>query len=340
MFGDHHFVALVLINLLGLAGIVVWLLQGRGRPMARLIVQILFFAGMTGVLCFSGILPHRVAETDLQGAGAFLARAARVLWWTHLAWTLVGFVRLYVVLEQRPREARLIQDLVVAVIYLGVALSTAGFVFGAPIGTLVATSGAVAVIVGLALQSTLGDVFSGIALTLGRPYAFGDWILLSDGTEGRVVETSWRSTHLLTGASNIVILPNGLLAKLSLTNLSRPDAKQQMTLAVRIAVTQAPHVIEGVMQAALRSCERIVREPAPLVALKDIDATAIGIDLLFWVAGPADKVPARNEVIDLIHRHCEANGLFLAMPPQSYAGVPHAIREPATLARARSSGAL
>ncbi|MBZ9742099.1 MULTISPECIES: mechanosensitive ion channel family protein [unclassified Mesorhizobium] len=317
MFGDH--LALVLINLLGLVGIAVWYFQGRGRPMARLIVQILFFAGMTAVLGFSDILPHWMGEADLQGSGAYLAKSARVLWWTHLAWTLVGFVRLYIVLEHRPQEARLLQDLVVAAIYLGVALSITGFVFGAPIGTLAATSGVVAIIVGLALQNTLGDVFSGIALTLGRPFTLGDWIMLSDGTEGRVVETTWRSTHLLTGATNIVVLPNSVLAKLSLTNLSRPDETQQMTLAVRLAATHAPHVIEEAMHAALRNCQRIVKEPAPLVALTEIDAAAIGMDLLFCVAGPGDRLLARNEVIDLVHRHCKANGLSLAMSPQSYA---------------------
>lgn len=342
MFGDHHFLALVLINLLGLAGIVVWYFQGRGRPMARLIVQILFFAVMTAVLGFGGILPHWVDQADLQGTGAYLAKSARILWWTHLAWTLVGFVRLYVVLEHRPREARLLQDLVVAAIYLGVALSITGFVFGAPIGTLAATSGVVAIIVGLALQNTLGDVFSGIALTLGRPYTLGDWIMLSDGTEGRVVETTWRSTHLLTGVHNIVVLPNSVLAKLSLTNLSRPDATQQMTLTIRIAATHAPHVIQEAMFAVLQSCKRIVKEPPPLVALKEIDAVAIGMDLLFCVAGPGDRLLARNEVIDLIHRHCETNGLRLAMSPQSYAVLLPATGDqpPATVMRPRSSGAL
>jgi len=342
MFGDHHFLALVLINLLGLAGIVVWYFQGRGRPMARLIVQILFFAVMTAVLGFGGILPHWVDQADLQGTGAYLAKSARILWWTHLAWTLVGFVRLYVVLEHRPREARLLQDLVVAAIYLGVALSITGFVFGAPIGTLAATSGVVAIIVGLALQNTLGDVFSGIALTLGRPYTLGDWIMLSDGTEGRVVETTWRSTHLLTGAHNIVVLPNSVLAKLSLTNLSRPDATQQMTLTIRIAATHAPHVIQEAMFAVLQSCKRIVKEPPPLVALKEIDAVAIGMDLLFCVAGPGDRLLARNEVIDLIHRHCETNGLRLAMSPKSYAVLLPATGDqpPATVMRPRSSGAL
>jgi len=345
MFGDHHSLALVLINFLGLTGIVVWYLQGDRRPMARLIVQILFFAAMTAVLWLGGILPQWMGETDFPDAGAYLAKSAlaksaRVLWWTHLAWTLVGFVRLYIVLEHRPREARLLQDLVVAVIYLGVALSITGFVFGVPIATLAATSGVVAIIVGLALQNTLGDVFSGIALTLGRPYTFGDWIMLSDGTEGRIVETNWRSTHLLTGANNIVVLPNSVLAKLSLTNLSRPDERLLISLTVRIATTQAPHVIEETMREALGNCELIVKDPAPLVAFKEIDAVAIGMDLFFCVAGPADRLLARNEVIDTVHRHCEANGLSLAMPPQSYAVLMSATGDQPIAKLMRSSGAL
>ncbi|MGO8176435.1 mechanosensitive ion channel domain-containing protein, partial [Rhizobium ruizarguesonis] len=76
----------------------------------------------------------------------------------------------------------------------GMALSVMAFVFGVPIGTLVETSGVVAIILGLAIQNTLADVFSGIALKLGRPYIICDWILLSDGTEGRVVESNWRAT--------------------------------------------------------------------------------------------------------------------------------------------------
>ena len=36
-------------------------------------------------------------------------------------------------------------------------------------------------------------------MALGNTYVFGDWIRLGDGTEGRVTETNWRSTNLLTG---------------------------------------------------------------------------------------------------------------------------------------------
>lgn len=324
MFGDHHSLVLALINILGLAGIVVWFLQGRRRPVARLIVQILFFAAMSAVLGFGAILPYGVDAAPIGGVAAFLATSARVLWWTHLAWAILGFARLFILLRGTPKDAHLPQDLLVSVVYLAVALSIMAFVFGAPVGTLLATSGVVAIIVGLALQNTLGDVFSGIALALGRPYVIGDWVVLSDGTEGRIVETNWRATHLLTGAHNVAILPNSVLAKAGLTNLSRPDESHGVSLTVRIAATSAPNVIEAALRTVLLSCERIVREPPPAVALKAIDAVAVEADLLFRVSSPANRVPATNEVIDLLHHHCQANGLSLAMPPQSYL---HAVRD-------------
>jgi small-conductance mechanosensitive channel len=310
---------LVQLNLVGLAGIVVWhLIPGR-RANTRLVVQIAFFLVMTAILVGNDIAPLRFEGGGAQGASALLAVSAKLLWWVHLAWAVIGFVRIYLVLEGQPREARLLQDLVVGVVYLSTALSILAFVFGVPIGTLVATSGVIAIILGLALQNTLSDVFSGIALTLGRPYVLGDWILLSDGTEGRVVESTWRSTHLLTGANNVVVLPNSFLAKLGLTNVSRPDETHWLTLAVRVAPTRMPAVVVDVMRSVLLSCNSIVQAPPPVVALKGLDATALEIELQFAVASPAQRTPARNEVLDLVYRHCKSTGLLLAMPPASVA---------------------
>ncbi|WP_225767751.1 cyclic nucleotide-binding domain-containing protein [Inquilinus sp. Marseille-Q2685] len=303
------------LDLVGLAGILVWHLIPRRRSNTRLVVQIGFFAAMTAILLRSGASPfivegHRTAED-----GTLLVVSARLLWWVHLAWAVIGFVRITLVLDRHPREARLLQDLVVGTVYLGVGLSILAFVFGIPVGTLVATSGVIAIILGLALQNTLGDVFSGIAMTLGRPFAIGDWIVLSDGTEGRVVESTWRSTHLLTGSNNVVVLPNSVLAGLGLTNVSRPDESHSVSLVMRLAPTRMPAVIADVMQSALLSSETVMKEPPPVVALKGLDAAALEIELSFRVASPAQRTQARNEVLDLVYRHCKAAGLLLALPP-------------------------
>jgi small-conductance mechanosensitive channel len=324
MLNEDHMMPLVLTNILGIAGIVVWHVQGSNRPTGRLIAQISFFVGMSLVLYLGGISPHRVDGAHLRGFDALLSISARILWWTHLAWAIIGLVHIYMLVNRRPREAHLIQDMAVGVIYLGVALSIIGFVFGVPVGTLVATSGVVAIIFGLALQNTLGDVFSGIALTLGRAYAIGDWIQLKDGTEGRVVETNWRSTNLLTGGYNVVVVPNSILARQGVTNLSRPDETHQITLTVRIATT-TPSFVEQVMRSVLDASTRIVQDPSPIVALNSIDAAAIEVELLFRVESPAGWTAARNEVIDLLYSQCKANGLSLAAPAESVVFGPAAI---------------
>lgn len=312
MFQNSIFLS-ALINLLGIAGIVVWHLQGRSRPNERLVTQIGFFLAMTATLVAARIMPFRFDAPHLDGSGSLVV-TAKILWWTHLSWATIGFVRIYIVLDGRPREARLIQDLLVALVYLGVLLSVMAFVFGVPIGTILATSGVFAIILGLALQNTLGDVFSGIALTLGRPYTIGDWILLPDGTEGRVVASNWRSTYLLTGAHNLVVMPNSVLAKQGLTNFSKPDETHQVVLGIRIVPTHNPAFVVRVMMDALSSCNSIVQEPPSSVSLVGIDAAAIDLQLYFKVTALAQRSAARNDVIDLIYRHSQASGLVLAKP--------------------------
>lgn len=140
-----------LINVLGVVGIVIWHIQGRSRPAARLIVQIIVFLAMTATVALADLNPFRFDAPHLDSAGSLVV-AAKILWWTHLSWASIGFVRIYIMLDDRPREARLLQDLIVALVYLGVFLSIMAFVFGVPIGTLLATSGVIAIILGLALQ--------------------------------------------------------------------------------------------------------------------------------------------------------------------------------------------
>ncbi len=319
---------IVLINVLGVAGILLWHLQGRSRPTARLIAQIVFFLAMSVAVALAGMDPLRFEAPQFDGLGGLVV-AAKILWWTHLSWATIGFVRICIVLEGQPREARLLQDLVVAVVYLGVLLSIMAFVFGVRVGTLLATSGVIAIILGLALQNTLGDVFSGIALTLGRPYAIGDWVQLGDGTEGRVVASNWRSTYLLTAAHNQMVLPNSVLAKQVLTNVSKPDENHQLMLSLRIVPTGRPRFVIDVMHDVLASCNSIVHDPPPSVVLVGIGATAIEVELYFQVKGPSRRGAARNEVIDLVYRHCASNSLVLAMPvgtsqiPDSLISIPH-----------------
>jgi len=74
----------------------------------------------------------------------------------------------------------LLFDILTACIYVSSALAMMAFVFSLPLQGLLATSGIVAIVLGLALQSTLSDVFSGISLSIENSYQLGDEILLED----------------------------------------------------------------------------------------------------------------------------------------------------------------
>jgi hypothetical protein len=190
-------------------------------------------------------------------------------------------------------------------------------VFSAPVGTLIATSGVFAIILGLALQSTLADVFSGIALNLSKAYEVGDWIVLSDGLEGRVVETNWRTTHLLNASNDLVVLPNSGLAKAQLTNLSSPNRSHGVKLRIRVAPSMAPLTISDVLHNVLLSSNSILSAPAPTVEIKSLDAQAIEFELSFRVKDFAAASTARHEVYDLIWRHAKSAGLSLAQPKEA-----------------------
>src|SRR5262249_60961129 len=99
---------------------------------------------------------------------------------------------------------------------------------------------AVAIILGLDLQRTLGDVVSGLVLNFSRPYRPGDWISLDGGLEGRVLELNWRATHVLTGRRDLAIVPNSTIAKSKLVNVSSPSGLHGVTITVQLPAPTRP----------------------------------------------------------------------------------------------------
>jgi len=310
---------LVQTGVLATAGALVTHVLLRRYPAGRLIFQFAFFAGLTALLYHHDIVPYVIAPGDTPAFERIFLALAKVIWWVNAVWVLTSFTRIFLIFERRPHESRLMQDVVVGVIYLGGALSVLAYVFNVPVGTLIATSGVFAIILGLALQNTLADVFSGIALNLSRAYKVGDWIVLSDGNQGRVVETNWRGTSLLNAANDLVVLPNSNLAKAQVTNLSSPNRSHGVNLRVRMMPTLAPSAISAVMRNVLLSSNAILSMPEPTVEIKSLDAQAIEFELAFRVRDFASASAARNEVYDLIYRHARAAGLALAQPKEAAA---------------------
>jgi CRP-like cAMP-binding protein len=170
----------------------------------------------------------------------------------------------------------------------------------------------VAIILGLALQSTLGDVFSGLVLSFSQPYRPGDWISIEGGLDGRVIEMNWRATHVLTGRRDLAIVPNSTIAKSKIVNVSSPSGIHGVTITVQLDALTAPSAGTEILEHAILNCRLIVATPAPTLTVTSINATYTECDITFFVDELASAIRAQNQLFDLIFRHLAVAGIDLA----------------------------
>ena len=306
-----------LIVVLGLfvVGVVASDLFFRRHPMSRAAARVVFLILLTVILLHADVVPYR----PLQLTGSPLRDAVhailKIVWWLWAAWFLVGVARALIVIQRSPREAKLLQDLLAGVIYLAALFAIVSNVLDLPIQGLLATSGVVAIILGLALQSTLGDVFSGVILNFSRPYRPGDWINIDGGTEGRVLELNWRATSILTGRRDLAIVPNSTIAKSKIVNVSSPSGIHGTSVTVQLDAKAPPMRASEIIEHAIRNSRLIIAAPAPGVVIKTINAAYTEFEITFFVEDLSLSTKAQNELFDFIYRHAVAAGLNLASPP-------------------------
>ena len=283
-----------------------------GRPLMYFFIQFLVFASLTFLMFARDIVPYRPAAPGWSVAERLLVGFLEILWWFAAAWLTSGFLRAFVVLGRKPTEAKLVQDLLAALIYLAAMFAIVANVLDLPIKGLLATSGALAIVIGLALQSSLGDVFSGIVLNLERPYHVGDWIILDAELQGTVIETNWRATHVLTSSGDIAVIPNSAVARSKLINCSAPTKVHGVTTRIRLESALMPAAGCELMREVLLGSTHILRTPQPTVTIKDLSADMIDFELGFSVADIGVGDDARNEVFDRVYRAATAAGIRFA----------------------------
>jgi small-conductance mechanosensitive channel len=310
-------IALALAGVFLVTGFLVTRLALHENPLARFLCQIAVFGGFTIMLLVARVFPSMPTPNDGPPFAYIVVSVFKIVWWLAASWLLAGFFRAALVFKRQPRETRFLQDLFVGAIYVAAGLAIVANVFDAPVGGLLAASGVIAIVLGLALQSTLGDVFSGIVLNLAKPYHPGDWIILDGGMQGSVIETDWRATHILTPDNDLAIIPNSIIAKTKLINASQPMRAHGLTIVVRVEPTVTPSRGRVALQAALLSCNRILRTPAPTVAVRSLDAVAVEYEIQFFVSTIEQGLDAQTELFDLVFRHCASAGIRLAPPSAS-----------------------
>jgi small-conductance mechanosensitive channel len=293
--------------LLLLADVIAWHLLADRNRMTRIAIRLGGFIAFSLVIINAGISPLEAPAWPDNSALQFGATGLAIVWWMYAARTLT--VLLGLLLTGRVgHSGRLLQEVIGAVIFLIAIVAAAGYVLQLPVKGLLATSGAMAIIVGLALQSTLADVFSGIILNTTKPYQVDDSISI-DGMEGKVMDIDWRATHLLTGVGTMVVIPNSVAAKAKIVNLSRPVNIHGVSINIMMSPHIRPRRVLDALERALQGCSALLQTPRPRAVVKDTSPTTIEYSVTGFISDLGTKSDVRNLLFDLAYRHLEAAGI-------------------------------
>jgi small-conductance mechanosensitive channel/CRP-like cAMP-binding protein len=193
--------------------------------------------------------------------------------------------------KRRNRDTpALIQD-IITILLVTVALSIGLSVeAGLSIGSIVTASGATAIVLGIALQAVIQDLFSGLAVNLDGSYGLGDWLTIysdqiPEPIYGRVSGITWRSTFLTLEDGRRVMVPNHLVTANPVMNHSAPREPKRLTVSLEIDNRiPADRVKDMLLGEAFKMTRRtgLARQPAPVVLIGNLTAEAVRYDVRFY----------------------------------------------------------
>lgn len=299
--------------LFGLAILVVdflaWRFMSYKSDLSRLAFRALMFGLSSYVLFGYGMNPLRAAPWPDQPLRHLLAQMLEIVWWLQGA-RLITIVLDRTVLPEAWHKERLFQDVLGALLFLAAAVGAIAFVLQLPVRGLLATSGALAVVLGLAIQSTLNDVFSGVVLNATEPFRLGDWVTIGE-VQGKVVESNWRATSLLNGQGNIVVIPNSVAARANIVNANEPSHTHGISVMLPVKPSIRPALVLDALSDAAQSSRDVLTDPRPEVSVRRATNDAIEYEIVCYVSELEKTTDVRNDLFDLAYRHLLSRGVVL-----------------------------
>jgi len=242
-----------------------------------------------------------------------------IIWWLLGAWlfkTLFDLVlrRTYFPDDNEPHARRLFADLASVLIYVLAFVGIVGTVFKEPVTTFLATSGILAIVLGLALQNTLGDLLSGLAINIERPFGAGDWITLADHTSGQVMQVNWRATRLRTWKHDIVVVPNSVISKSTVTNHCRPKGPHRCIIRLSVDFAVSPARVIEALKVAAGSSPSASRATVPLAYARAVSDAVIEYELAFAIDSFPQSFAATSDMLERISAAFGLLGIRVGAP--------------------------
>jgi small-conductance mechanosensitive channel len=209
----------------------------------------------------------------------------------------------------------LLVNLFTLLLSLGLATWIGAEIFGIRLTPILATSAIFSLVLGLALQDTLGNLFAGITLQFDKPYEIGDWIEIQTGTQkwvGQVIEISWRATIMISFTDETITVPNRVVAQAQIANYStkfRPIIRSQ---TFRLPFGSSIESIKTLLLKSIETIEEIRKIPAPTVRVAETTESWVEYRLIYFIDDFGNQYRIADQVLTFCVQSLEKAQIPLA----------------------------
>lgn len=194
-------------------------------------------------------------------------------------------------------------------------------VFKINISPALAALGVGGLAVSLALQATLTDVVSGIQIIAARQIHPGDYIMLSSGEEGYVLDINWRTTTIRQLSNNIVIIPNSKMTTSIVVNYYAPEMALSISVPVGVSydsdLEQVERVTVEVAKEVMQSVPGGIPENEPFIRYNAFGDSCINFSVILRGKEFTDQYLIKHEFIKRLHRRYQQEGITVPFPART-----------------------
>jgi len=203
-----------------------------------------------------------------------LNKLISMLWWIVPSILICMAIKRFVWNPLEYKTGRIIPDMIVNCVNFLVLLfaffGIIAFVYDQKITSLLATSGVFAMIIGLAVQINISNIFSGIAINIETPFKIGDWVKIGNHEAGKVLDITWRTTRLQTIDDSIMSVPNSMVSESLIHNYNYPTNVYRSWFTIHIDNAIPPDKVKKCLIEAVSKVDCISNTPVPRCYFKGL----------------------------------------------------------------------
>ncbi len=153
---------------------------------------------------------------------------------------------------------------------------------GVDLTSLFATSTILGLVIGLALQDTLGNLFAGLATQADEPFKVGDVINIPGKGTGVVESITWRGVKIRTFQNKLLVISNAILGKETIEVAPRENLNARLVF-FNTRYTDSPAKTIQVVRHLVRQCENISSKIRPIVRIRNFGESSLDWEVKFWL---------------------------------------------------------